>query len=108
MRQPVAGLQVHLGVRIEIDVAIRSLDSTIGALLEVIEENVGVIMGKAHARRKVLLVIGVVEVPVVGGLALQSRVVGPTAESRGRERSLRAGPAIVGPYTGPVEHAGQE
>src|SRR5205807_10222826 len=52
--------------------------------LEVVEENIRVIVGEAHARRNSFLVVGRVEIPVVGRLAQKRRVIGAGEEPAGR------------------------
>src|SRR5262249_38873616 len=72
---PIAHLSIDLGVRIQVLVAIGALDSAVGAVLELIGKNISVVVGEAHAGRDTFLVVGEIEVPVVGRLPQQRGMV---------------------------------
>src|SRR5712671_3283578 len=88
MRQPPAHLRVYLGMRIEVSIAARIL-----GIAASIRPKVGVVMGQAHARRHAFLVVGHVEVPVVGCGAYQGWMV--SAANARRERCLRGYITVV-------------
>src|SRR5713226_1195072 len=85
----VAALDVKLSVGVEVDVARRSINTKNGVLVSrrvrvgvVVELNVSVIVAHGETNRKAPFVIGRADVPSVGSLARQSRVVEPSLSPR--------------------------
>src|SRR5882762_3538770 len=83
MREAVAELGIHLGVRIVVHVSVRTCKSSVSAILTrciEVRENTSVIVRQAHSRRDWTFIVRRVEIPVVRRLAQQCWVVGPGAK----------------------------
>jgi len=74
------------------------------AVLVGVGGNVGLVVAQAHANRKPAAIVGRTDVPGVGSIAQQSRMIGTARKTFGRG----TGVAIVGGDTEPGERPGQE
>src|SRR5579859_3859371 len=76
-RNPVAHLSVNLSMRIEVSIAVRPLESAVGAIGRrvAIAEDVGVVVSYANASGEAFFSVGQIEVCVIGRLAQQCRVI---------------------------------
>src|SRR5215472_16343777 len=78
----VAGLRVHLRMGIEVLVTIRPLYPEKGIVQKLVRPDIRIVVCQPHASRDGPLVVGRVEIPVVGCLAQQRWMVGPSKADR--------------------------
>ena len=114
---PIADLRVDLSMRKEVDVARRALGTqgtgvfTITscsdgsrALLPLVLEDAGAVVGHADAGRETAFIVGRTEIERHGSLALQSGMV----RADGKSTGVGVCPAVVGRNTKSIQHAGKE
>src|SRR5579863_3190786 len=88
---------------VKIDVALRSLDSERRAILIVVLKYVRRIVGHADAYRHAATIVSGADIPGMGRLALQRRVIGTAGDAIG----LRSGVAVVRRDAERLQDAGQ-